>query len=302
MSASHNTATRPASESPWISATSAYTPRKPDPRIRWFLDANECRPLPSVVAAIADEIAGTAAGSGAGLSRYPSFAALEAAIAARWGVEPARIVVTAGGDDAISRICAARLAPGASILVHEPAFEMFGVYARSRGAEVLGLRWLDGEAFPLEATIREIEGRESLGIATVVSPANPTGGVVGVDEAVAVADACARSGAAFLFDAAYGEFAEDDPTARLLGHGSAYIIRSFSKAYGLAGMRLGYAIAPSANRAAALRSCGMPYPSSTLAAVAGLAALADTSGVQAIVAAARSERVLLAERLRALGA
>jgi len=305
--ASSSAKSRPSSVSPWIATTAAYTPRQPDPRIRWFLDANEGYPSARVVTAISATLTGVPCASGTsgragGVGRYPSFVELEAALAARWKVSPARIVATAGGDDAISRIVAARLAPGAKVLVHEPAFEMFGAYARARGAETLGLRWLDGEAFPLEATIEAIERCPSLGLATVVSPSNPTGGAVSADEALAVADACARSGAAFLFDAAYGEFADDDPSPRLAADRSAYVVRSFSKAYGLAGLRIGYVIAPGADEAAALRSCGMPYPSSGLAAVAALAALGDKAGVAAFVAAVRTERAALAGRFRELGA
>ncbi len=289
--------TRPASESPWIDAASAYVPRKSDPRITWFLDANEGRPLQSVVAAISAALSGPSGG----VSRYPSFYDLEAALADKWKVDPARIVVTGGGDDAIGRICMTRLAPGSKILVHEPAFEMFGVHSRVRGATSLGIPWLDGQSFPLEATIDAIQRDASLGIATTVSPCNPTGGAVSLEEALAIADACAGSGCAFLFDAAYGEFADDDPTPTLVADGSAYVVRSFSKAYGLAGLRLGYAIAPDAGRAGALRSCGMPYPSSALSAVAAIAALADTAGVAAGIATVRRERAALADALRSLG-
>ncbi len=289
---------RPSSRSPWIPASAAYEPRRPDPRIRWFLDANEGRPSPSVVAAIGEALSGATSGVG----RYPSFYELESAVAAAWGVEPARVVATAGGDDAISRVVAARLAPGAKMLVHEPAFEMFGAYAASRGGVTLALRWMDGESFPLEATVEAIERCPSLGLVTIVSPSNPTGGIVPEADALTIAAACARSGAAMLFDAAYGEFAETDPSARLVAEGSAYVVRSFSKAYGLAGLRIGYVIAPDAPSAASLRACGMPYPSSGLACAAAIAALADRSAMLSAVATARAERDAMAARFRALGA
>jgi len=271
-----DSAPRPSSLSPWIGTSAAYTPRRPDPRVRWFLDANEGRPSPAVVATIIE----TLSGSARGVYRYPSFYELEAVIAATWGVDAARVVATAGGD----------------------AFEMFGAYARSRGGITLGIRWMDGEAFPLEQTIEAIARCPSLGLATVVSPSNPTGGVVSADDALAVAAACADNGAAFLFDAAYGEFADDDPSPRLVAEGSAYVVRSFSKAYGLAGMRIGYAIAPDAGSAAALRSCGMPYPSSGPSCAAAMAALNDRSSMLSAVEAVRAERSAIAGRFRALGA
>jgi len=289
---------RQSSVSPWVDAVRAYVPRKADPRIRWFLDANEGIPLRSVVEAIASALSGPSGG----VSRYPSFYELEETLASLWGVEPARIVVTGGGDDAIGRICSARLAPGSRILVHEPAFEMFGVHARSRGATTLGLQWLDGQAFPLSETLEAVESDQSIGVATTVSPCNPTGGAVSRQQALAVAESCRNSGVAFLFDAAYGEFADDDPSRELVDKGLAYVVRSFSKAYGLAGLRLGYAIAPDAERAGVLRSCGMPYPSSALSSVAAMAALKDSAGVARNIATIRAERAVMAGHLRALGA
>ena len=283
---------RAASVSPWVDATRAYIPRRPDPRIRWFLDANEGKPLPSVTEALRQALAGERAGAGRVFSRYPSTVQLEELLAARWRVDPARLVVTAGGDDAISRVCMARLAPGSRILVHEPAFEMFGVYARLRGASVLPVRWLEGQPFPLDATVSPVRDDESVGIVTIVSPANPTGNEAGRSDVMAVADACAGSGTAFIFDAAYGEYADDDPTATLVDEGSAYVIRSFSKAYGMAGFRLGYVIAPDALSATVLRAAGMPYPTSSLGVLAAIAALGDTDGVgRAIKLDRKSQRL-----------
>lgn len=289
---------RPSSLSPWIDSCPAYLPRKDDRGISWFLDANEGRPLASVIEALVMALSE----SPSSINRYPSFVELEVAIAGRWKIDPLRVVVTAGGDDAIGRICAARLAPGSSILVHEPAFEMFGVYARSRGAGVLSIPWLDGDDFPLKRTISTIQADESIGLVTLVSPSNPTGGVVSLDEALSLAKACAECGVALLFDAAYGEFADVDPSPALVEGGLAYVVRSFSKAFGMAGMRLGYALAPSAESALALRSSGMPYPSSSLASLAALTALADVEGLRQTITRARLERAALSQCLRGLGA
>jgi len=287
-------AARASSRSPWV-APSAYAPRRPDPSLRLLLDANEGR-------APARALEALRGASASALDRYPSTLALEEALAASWDVDPARIVVTAGGDDAIMRIVAARLAPGARLVVHEPVFEMFGVYARSRGASALGLPWLEGEPFPLAETIGAVEGDPAVGLATIVSPSNPTGQAVSRGEVRAVAEACARAGAALLFDAAYGEYALDDPSAELVASGAAYVVRSLSKAYGLAGLRGGYAIAPSVDEAAGLRAVGSPYPCAGPSLLAALAAVADRPAMEAAVAEARQERGAIAARLAALGA
>jgi histidinol-phosphate aminotransferase len=271
----------------------AYVPRRRNPAIDLYLDANEGRPFPATLAAIVQDIA---AGS---VGRYPSFADLETAIASKWKVEPARVLVTAGGDESIARVCAARLAAGAQAIVYEPAFEMFGAYARGRGAGVLGLEWTD--AFPLEESLQQICNNTAVGLVCLASPSNPLGLVATRAEVMALADACAATGTGFLFDAAYGEFATDDPTPALLAREDSYVIRTFSKAYGLAGLRMGYVIAPNAAEAGLLRTLGSPYPSSGLGIRAALTALADAAGLEAAISRVRSERAILMAVLSARG-
>jgi len=237
-----------------------------------------------------------AAGS---VGRYPSFADLEAAIASKWNVDPARVLVTAGGDESIARVCAARLSAGARAIVYEPAFEMFGAYARGRGASVLGLEWTGN--FPLEESLQQIRNNTAVGLVCLASPANPLGLVATRAEVMALADACAGTGTGFLFDAAYGEFAADDPTPALLARGDTYVIRTFSKAYGLAGLRMGYVISPNTAEAGLLRTLGSPYPSSGLGVSAALTALADTAGLKAAINRIKAERAALTAALAARG-
>jgi histidinol-phosphate aminotransferase len=283
------TASRPFA----LDIAAAYVPRRRNPAIDLYLDANEGRPFPATLAAIVQDIA---AGS---VGRYPSFADLEAAIAQKWKVDPARVLVTAGGDESIARVCAARLSPGSKAIVYEPAFEMFGAYARGRGASVLGLEWTD--AFPLAESLEQIQNNPAVGLVCLASPANPLGLVATRAEVMALADACAATGTGFLFDAAYGEFATDDPTPVLLARGDSYVTRTFSKAYGLAGLRMGYVISPNAAEAGLLRSLGSPYPSSGLGAHAALTALADTAGLKAAINRIKIERAALTAVLAARG-
>lgn len=276
-----------------LGMAAAYVPRRRDPAIDLYLDANEGRPFSVTLAAIVQDIT---AGS---VGRYPSFAELEAALTQKWNVEPARVLVTAGGDESIARVCAARLAAGSQAIVYEPAFEMFAAYARGRGAGVLGLSWT--EAFPLAESLQQIQNNPAVGLVCLASPANPLGLVATRAEVLALADACAATGTGFLFDAAYGEFARDDPTPALLAREDTYVIRTFSKAYGLAGLRMGYVIAPNAAEAGLLRTLGSPYPCSGLGVSAALAALDDTAGLEAAISRVRSERAILMAVLSAKG-
>ncbi|MEQ8317059.1 MAG: aminotransferase class I/II-fold pyridoxal phosphate-dependent enzyme [Phycisphaerales bacterium] len=202
------------------------------------------------------------------LRRYPKAAALEAAIAGRLGVDPARVVVTAGGDDAIDRVCRVALEPGRSIVVHTPTFEMITRGARLAGGQVRSVPWLGGP-FPGEAFESAIS--PETGLVAIVSPNNPTGGVVGIEGVERVCRAARAVGALVLVDLAYVEYADEDPTSRLLEFENAVIVRTFSKAYGLAGLRVGYAIT-SERVAGWLRTVGGPYPVSAPGlAIAGLA-------------------------------
>ena len=92
----------------------------------------------------------------------------------------------------------------------------------------------------------------------MVSPNNPTGGVATRGDLDAVAEALPPS-TVLLLDAAYGDFADDDLTAHALERGDVIVLRSFSKAFGLAGLRVGYAAGP-AHWIARLRVAGGPYP------------------------------------------
>jgi histidinol-phosphate aminotransferase len=188
----------------------------------------------------------------ASLSRYPDARPLEAAIAARHGVDPSRVIVTAGADEALDRACRAFLAPGRSIVLPSPTFEMIGRYATLAGGRVAAPAWRAG-AWPLDAVLASIDATTAL--VAVVSPNNPTGAVVGRDALSSVASVAPT----LLVDLAYVDFADDDPTAQAITLPNAIVFRTFSKAWGLPALRVGYAIGP-ADRIGAMRASGGPYP------------------------------------------
>ncbi|MBZ0173500.1 MAG: histidinol-phosphate aminotransferase family protein, partial [Phycisphaerales bacterium] len=232
------------------------------------------------------------------LRSYPDAGELERAIAKRWGVAPERIVVTNGGDDAIDRTCRATLEPGRNLVSHTPTFEMIPRVARLAGATVRATRWVD-DGFPTESIRSAID--DQTGLVAVVSPNNPTGGAAPVDAIHLLSTAARRVGAAFLVDLAYAEFADSDPTPDLLALDNAVIVRTFSKAFGLAGLRVGYAIAPPPI-SEWLRTTGGPYPVSGPSLALALHALAGHAGVpEAHVRRVREERAGLTSRLRSRG-
>lgn len=231
------------------------------------------------------------------LRRYPSAAALEAAFARRLGVDPARVMVTAGGDEAIDRACRAVLAPGRTLLLPEPTFEMIPRYARLAGAEIVSVPWPGGD-WPVEAVLSAI-GPETAMIA-MVTPNNPTGGVATLEHIRRVSAAAPQ--ALVLVDHAYVEFADADDTAEVLALPNTLVVRTVSKAWGLAGLRIGYC-AGHETLMGWLRACGGPYPVAGVSlALAGAALERGEAEVEAFIGEIRRERVALGELLVSLGA
>lgn len=193
-------------------------------------------------------------------SRYPNPSELTAAVAKRHGISEDRVLVTAGGDDALFR-CFLSVA-GRSVVATTPSFEMIRRYTAQLETPLIEIPWWDGD-FPLDGFLKEAEA--SPGMAVVVSPNNPTGNVVDLAGLRKVAEAYPL----VVLDAAYADFAEDDLTDAALEMGNVVVVRTLSKAYGLAGLRVGYLLG-TAETVAVLAGYGSPYSVSSLSvALAG---------------------------------
>jgi len=230
------------------------------------------------------------------LRRYPDGSALETALATRVGVAPERLLVTAGADEGIDRACRAFLEPGRSILLPDPSFDMFDCSAVLAGGELVRVAWWD-EAFPIDAFVERIDTRTS--VVAVVSPNNPTGSVALLADVRRLA--AAAPSALVILDHVYVEYADEDLTPAVLDLPNVLVLRTLSKAWGLAGCRVGYAIG-SPYVIAVLRAAGGPY---TVAAPSVALALSQLErGVEPLrshVARVREERRLLSARLAAAG-
>jgi histidinol-phosphate aminotransferase len=255
------------------------------------LDANEGRPClpPEALAALIDSET---------LRRYPDSRPLEAAIAARLGLEPARVVATAGADDAIDRAIRSFGRAGAAVLSTAPAFEEYAAAAARSGSRYLSVPRAPDGPFPLAALLAAIR-EERPALVVVASPDNPGGGTISLPELRELASA----GVPVLFDVAYSDFDEEreayDAAASVPG---VMATGTFSKACGLAGLRAGWA-AGSLGDIAALRTAGPPFALGTFSAAAALAALESGEEARAVfVAEVRRERPLLQAALAELGA
>jgi histidinol-phosphate aminotransferase len=273
---------------PGVGAPPYRVPRASAP-VDLALDANEgAAPDPGLLARIADPLGA--------MGRYPSASSLEARIAATIGVEAAQVLVTAGADDALDRICRAVLGPGLRALLPEPGFAMLRRYVVLPGATPVSVPWPDGP-LPVDALIAEVD--PSVALIAVTSPNNPTGAVATAADLRRLSAAAPR--ALILVDLAYVEFADEDLTGVALALPNAVLTRTFSKAWGLAGLRVGYAAGPE-RLIGWLRGIGLPYAVGGLSLALAGAALDDPQRMRGFVDRVRANRGALAAALAAAGA
>ena len=233
------------------------------------------------------------------VNRYPSSAVLQQLWAAKFGVAPEQLRVTAGADEAIDRVIRTYVGTGCEMLTTNPTFEMFARYCALAGGTYVEVPWMDGP-LPVDALAAHI--RPTTALIAVASPNNPTGPAARGSDLARLADAA--PGAVVLADLAYVEFADEDPTRMLLERPNVIVTRTLSKAHGLAGLRVGCAVGGSAQLISWLAAAGNPYPVSAVSIAAAGAWLegAYEERVEASVGLVRREREALTETLLSLGA
>ena len=229
-----------------------------------------------------------------GLNQYPDCAQLEVSLAAEFGVSPNQVLLTAGADDAIQRVCRAWLEPGRTLVLPTPTFEMIERCGRATGASVVRVPWRQFD-YPTQDVVAKID--DTAAVVAMVSPNNPTGGVASVQDLLAVSEATKNG--VVMVDCAYAEFASVDLTQEALRLSNALVLRTFSKAFGLAGLRVGFVLGPEA-LIARLRCAGLPYPVSapSIALATALRTALDTTQY---VGRVRRQREELADLVTGLG-
>lgn len=230
------------------------------------------------------------------LNRYPSVYAdaLREAVAKRYGVPVDCVVTGCGSDDLLDQALRAICDPGEGVAYIPPTFSMVEIFAKINGLVEIPVR---EEGIPDPE--RLLDANPAL--VYVCRPNNPTGEVVPRSWVERLLEAAGPDGPVVLLDEAYAEFADDDFVEASAGSRRLLVLRTFSKAFGLAGLRVGYAIGPAEVVAEVEKSRG-PYKVSRIAERAAVAALADDARwVPSIVAKVRSGRERLAEALHARG-
>ncbi len=229
-------------------------------------------PLPGTVRLDANEnpFASLVAGQ-AGINRYPEPQpqALRQRLADVYGVAPASLWVARGSDDAIDLLIRAFCRPGVdSVAIVEPTFSAYAQFARVQGAAVISAKLTDNFAFDPEAIIAAI-GDASPKLLFLCTPNNPTGTPIDASDIRRLTAALPDT--LVVVDEAYSEFS-DAPSFASEATGNLVVLRTLSKAYGLAGARVGCAIADP-EIIALIAKVAPPYPLPTPSITAALDAL-----------------------------
>ncbi len=273
-----------------LAAVPAYKPGKPaaahEGLTAYKISSNEnpYPPLPSVLQVVQD--------GALVMNRYPDMAVTELtlAIARHLGVPPEHIATGTGSVGVLGQLIAASCDPGDEVIYAWRSFEAYPIVVAIAGATSVRVP-LDAEArHDLAAMAAAVTDRTRLIL--ICTPNNPTGPVVHRGELEAFLDKVPGD-VLVVIDEAYLEFVTDDQApdglATYAGRPNVAILRTFSKAYGLAGLRVGYAVAHEPV-AAALRKTALPFGVSTIAQRAAIASLGVFDELQERVDALVAER------------
>lgn len=211
------------------------------------------------------------------LSEYPevTYKSLRTAIGERWSVDPERVVVGAGSDELIDIALRSLLKPSSRIVALQHSFKMYKIRSALLAADYSEISPSDGEG---GEKVLNFPSEKNPDVVVLVNPSNPLGDYLLPSELISLVAAIPIS-TTVIIDEAYAEFAPDRENSAGIqivnARENSICLRTFSKAYGLAGLRLGWAYA-SADLVPVLQARRAPYNVSSFSALAGEYALQDS--------------------------
>ncbi|MBI3207268.1 MAG: aminotransferase class I/II-fold pyridoxal phosphate-dependent enzyme [Candidatus Solibacter usitatus] len=230
-------------------------------------------------------------------SVYPEYAETRERLAAFFGVAEPQLVLTNGTDEAIQVLVNTYVDDGDDVLVLQPSYAMYRFYSEVAGAAVREIPYRKGTlAFPIDELLLAI--RPETKAILIANPNNPTGAGIDVAGLRRILDRAPR--AVVLIDEAYYEFSGVTALALLGDYPNLFVSRTFSKAYGMAAMRIGCILTRSDN-AAYLRKGQSPYSVNLLASIAVRAAVDDVDYVRGYVGEVLRARDVVCEGFGKLG-
>ena len=231
-----------------------------------------------------------------GLTIYPEREGVEQITAAHFGLRADQVLLTNGVDEAIHLICAAFLEADDEAIICTPTFFMYEVSSRMMTSHLIRVQADATLEFPYQRFLAAITPRTKLII--VASPNNPTGAIVSREQLLSICAAAPQ--AVVLADEAYYHFHGDSVLADVGKVPNLLVARTFSKAYGLANLRIGL-LAGNAELMTLVRKVSSPYNVNGVALDCLPVALADDAYVAWYAAQVNAGRARMMDGLRVLG-
>jgi len=219
------------------------------------------------------------------MQRYPEYGDLQKAIARYVGINRSSILITSGSDQAISLVFRTFADVGDAVIIPSPTFSMYGITAQACGNIIKQVRYSDGPiSYPTRRVLSAITSKVKLIV--ICNPNNPTGTLTPLSDIQKIAQKA--TSATVLVDEAYVEFSKVSCVKLIKTYPNIVITRTFSKAFGLAGTRIGYIIAnPTYIRE--LNKLRGPYDVNSFANIAAAAALGDRGDMERYVSAVMTQ-------------
>jgi histidinol-phosphate aminotransferase len=230
------------------------------------------------------------------LSVYPEYEKALPRLARHFAVAPTELTLTNGTDEAIQLVVNTYVNPGDRVLILRPTYAMYRFYAQVIGADVVEVNYRHDLSFPDRELLSKINSRTRA--VFLANPNNPTGTSASPGQLKALLRAAPR--AAMMVDEAYFEFSRQTVLPWIRKFSNLFVSRTFSKAYGLAGLRMGCLFSIERN-IAAIRKGQSPYSVNVSAVTAALEAVRDRAFIRRYVAEVLRARKVLCVELTRLG-
>jgi histidinol-phosphate aminotransferase len=237
------------------------------------------------------------------VAMYPEYESAERRLARFFRVRPRELLLTNGTDDALRLVLDTFVEPASAVLLVEPTFAMYRFYAELAGARIFALRYDEGMRFPMDQVLEALRGSRRGAAAPprvmfLANPNNPTGTLVAAEGLRQILEAARKT--LVVVDEAYYEFSGVAVLPWIRRYANLIVTRTFSKAAGLAGLRVGCLFA-GRGLAEVLRKAHSPYSVNAAGLVAAEAATRATGFIRRYAEGVKRTRGELERALARLG-
>ncbi len=231
------------------------------------------------------------------IASYPEYAKFKSKLAYHLKIGAEQVMITNASDEAIMIIMQTYIEKGEEIVLPIPTFAMFRFYAQIVEAKIKDILYANNLTFPTKKVLDAITTKTKLIV--LCNPNNPTGTLIEKKDIIKIIEKAGKNGALVLLDEAYYQYSEIEYLKLINVYTNLIIIRTFSKAYGMAGLRLGY-IASNSEVIKNLSKSASPYSVNSVAIVAASVAIEDDAYIKWYTHEVKRAKTIMYEGLKNL--